>query len=156
MEKQKHEVLLSVDNCSAHGHVTKAILLEYVPPNMTRTYQPIGPEGMGSNNQWDPELKMSFYNSLLLCCWVLCLDGGKSHIEWIRVDLLSAISMLADACRVAISDTLRNCFWYTRFPLDDELSCRVMALIDNLQDVGFAVFTALMFEEFTDMDSTLY
>lgn len=84
------------------------------------------------------------------------MDGGKSHIEWIRVDLLSAISMLADACRVAISDTLRNCFWYTRFPLDDELSCRVMALIDNLQDVGFAVFTALMFEEFTDMDSTLY
>lgn len=97
---QTLKVLLFVDNCSAHKHVTnlEAIQLEFLLPNITSILQPM-------NRRVIRDLKV-LYRSRLLSRGLLCLDSGKNY----TVDFLSALSMLAYTWKAVISNTLCNCF----------------------------------------------
>lgn len=86
-EQQKSKVLMFVDNCGAHGHISnlKAITSKFLPPNTTSVLQPMD-QGVIKN------LKLH-YRSRLLNRVLLRVDSDKSY----AVDVLSAIIILSDA-----------------------------------------------------------
>lgn len=97
---QGRQILLFVDNCTAHCEVQglKAIRLAFLPKNTTAVLQPMD-LGIIKN------LK-TLYRRHLLERILLCLDSDKAY----NVDLLGAIHILANVWNSVKSQTIANCF----------------------------------------------
>lgn len=150
------KIVLFVDNCAAHGHINnlKAVRVEFLPPNTTSVLQPMD-QGVIRT------LKVN-YRSRLLSRAVVCLDSGKAY----SVDLLGALSMLADAWKSMTSTTLRNCFRHAGFVLNGESAAldedsvvdqvsESEQLIDDLRTAGVEIPSDVSFSEFACVDSEL-
>lgn len=148
--------MLFVDNCAAHGHINnlKSVRVEFLPPNTTSVLQPMD-QGVIRT------LKVN-YRSRLLSRVVVCLDSGKVY----SVDLLGALSMLADAWKSIPSTTLHNCFRHAGFVLNGESAAldedsvveQVSGseqLIDDLRTAGVEIPSNVSFSEFARVDSEL-
>lgn len=167
-ELQKSKVLLFVDNCIAHAPISclKAIELEYLPPNKTSILQPMD-QGIIKN------LKV-LYRSRMLQRVLLCL---KSQIKY-NVDLMSAVSMLADAWKAVSAGTISNCFRHAGFTLHSEPDTADTAaeepdnateepdlppsasssgadVIDDLRGCGVSIPDTVTFEDFANVDSAV-
>ncbi|KAH9363011.1 hypothetical protein HPB48_014207 [Haemaphysalis longicornis] len=104
------------------------------------------------------------YRSRFVNRVLLCVDSDKSYV----VNVLSAISILSDACRAVTQDAMRNCFRYAGFVAgsEDEDSDTVQYLtadmppaaasdiFDDLRASGVDVGGAT-FEDFTNIDSAV-
>nr|XP_037289103.1 tigger transposable element-derived protein 4-like [Rhipicephalus microplus]XP_037290254.1 tigger transposable element-derived protein 4-like [Rhipicephalus microplus] len=145
-----------VDNCAAHGHITnlKAVPVEFLPPNTTSVLQPMDHGVIRT-------LKVN-YRSRLLPRAVVCLNSGKAC----SVDLLGALSMLANAWKSMASTTLRNCFRHTGFVLnresaaldEDSVAEHVLGseqLINDLCTAGVDISSDVLFSEFACVDNDL-
>ncbi|KAH7973314.1 hypothetical protein HPB52_024122 [Rhipicephalus sanguineus] len=93
---------------------------------------------------------------------VVCLDSGKVY----SVDLLGALSMLADAWKSTASKTLRNCFRHAGFVLNGESAAldedsvvdQVSGseqLINDLRTAGVEIPSNVSFSMFAFVDSEL-
>lgn len=151
------KILLFVDNCAAHGHINnlKSVRVEFLPPKHDKCPTTDGPQGVIRT------LKVN-YRSCLLSRVVVCLDSGKVY----SVDLLGALSMLADAWKSIPSTTLHNCFRHAGFVLNGESAAldedsvveQVSGseqLIDDLRTAGVEIPSNVSFSEFARVDSEL-
>lgn len=140
----KRNVLLLVDQCSAHMNVPplSAIRVAYLPAN-TLVLQPMD-QGIIKN------VKV-LYRKHLLEQMLLCMDNASQY----EVSLLSAIHMLARAWGGVKDETIANCFRVCGFiasGADDDSSCTVGeedtseldvdGLLPALGDVPFEEYVA--------------
>lgn len=97
---KNRRVCIVVDNCSAHCDVQglKAVRLEFFPPNVTATMQPMD-QGVIKN------LKV-LYRKMVLQRIIICLENGKGY----DVNLLSALHMISRAWEMVKPETISNCF----------------------------------------------
>ncbi|XP_049267704.1 tigger transposable element-derived protein 4-like [Rhipicephalus sanguineus] len=158
LELQKRKVLLFVDNCTAHAPISslKAIELEYLPPNTTSVLQPMD-QGIIKN------LKVH-YRSRLLQRVLLCLESQMKY----KVDLMSAVSMIADAWKAVSADTISNSFRHAGFTFRDESGTAIEEpdllpsatsfdadIIDDLRSCGMPIPDTVNFEDFANVDSAV-
>lgn len=117
---QNRKIVLIVDNCTAHGVIKdlKAITVEFLPPNVTSTTQPM-----------DQGVIQSFkrnYRKSLLNRVILNIEHGKEY----EVDLLSAIYLAAAAWDSVTAQTISNCFGHAGFK-QQETANNDVTLDDN-------------------------
>lgn len=98
---QKRKVLLFVDNCSGHTPISsmKVTEIEYLSPNTTSVLQSMD-QGIIKN------LKVLYDSRLLHHHVILCLGSQMKY----NVDLMSIVSIPADALKALSADTLGNYF----------------------------------------------
>ncbi|KAH8034202.1 hypothetical protein HPB51_021872 [Rhipicephalus microplus] len=105
---------------------------------------------------------------------LVCLE---SQIKY-NVDLMSAVSMLADAWKVVLAGTISNCFWHAGFTLRSEpdtadtaaeeldnatedpdlppsASSSGAEIIDDLRGCGVPIPDTVTFEDFENVDSAV-
>ena len=101
---ENREVLLVIDNCSAHPKPEtlslKATEVIFLPPNTSPVLQPLD-QGVIKN------LKVH-YRSLILRSLMSHVDSGAS--EEFSVSLLDAVCMLETAWNKVLPTTIMNCF----------------------------------------------
>ncbi|KAL4103570.1 hypothetical protein QTP88_018931 [Uroleucon formosanum] len=99
----KRKVLLFVDNCSAHPktllHELKAILVVFLPPNMTSKLQPMD-QGIIKN------IKHHYRKSIMQ----KNLRKMDSGIEIDDINLLESIELLHKSWRAVTQSTIVNCY----------------------------------------------
>lgn len=108
---RKFQFLLFVDNCSGHTPISsmKVTEIEYLPPNTTSVLQPMD-QGIIKN------LKVLYRSRLLHHHVILCLDSQMKY----NVDLMSIVSILADALKAVSADALGNYFHRAGFIFGNE------------------------------------
>ena len=103
MHQQGRKVLLFVDNCPAHPHVSnlKATNLIFLPPNTTAELQPCD---QGIINSLKCHYRKEVMRQLLLH-----IDGGGTTEDF-TFSLLDAITKLRNAWNSVTQQTIANCF----------------------------------------------
>lgn len=143
-ELRNRQVLLLVDNCSAHNVdiELKAIQLAFLPPNTTSMLQPMG-QGVIKNMK-------TFYRRHLLERMILC-SGNESPYN---ITLLTAMHMLVHAWDQVTAATIANCFRHCGFDIaSSEATADSTATADSGQDgedIPASVRQALQDVDFTD------
>lgn len=101
LQRQKRQILLLVDNCTAHVEVKglKNIKLEYFPPNVTSLLQPMD-QGIIKN------LK-AYYRRYLVQKLLQTLDKDG---EMKKLDLLQAVHLVDNAWQSVTAKTVKSCF----------------------------------------------
>lgn len=104
-ELGKRQILLLVDNCSAHKVEVelRAIELVFLPANTTAALQPM--------DQGVIKVLKSFYRRHVLEKLLLCSDNEKSY----TVTLLTALHMLVRAWNQVTTETIANCYRHCGF-----------------------------------------
>nr|XP_050022695.2 tigger transposable element-derived protein 6-like [Dermacentor andersoni] len=148
---QNRNILLFVDNCSAHCDINglKAIRLEFLPKNTTAVLQPMD-LGIIKN------LK-TLYRRHLLERILVCMESGKPY----DVNLLGACHMLATSWNAVKADTIANCFRKCGFSETTEACCTADFDVQVDQDDGsivldpaYAVLSeGVDLESFVDVDN---
>lgn len=145
---QNRNVLLFVDNCSAHCDISglKAIRLAFLPKNTTAVLQPMD-LGVIKN------LK-TLYRRHLLERILVCMDSGKSY----DVNLLGACHMLATSWNAVKADTVANCYRKCGF-IEGPEACSTAELDAQCDDsvalhpAYAALSEGVDFQSFVDVDS---
>lgn len=125
MSYQKRNVILFLDNCSAHPHLTdlRSVRLYFLPANTTAKTQPCD-AGIIRN------LKLN-YRKKLMSRMLTWHDAQKDMSEF-SISLLDSLSMLKEAWDDVTADTVKNCFRHCGF--SDSLPSSVMVTAETSEE----------------------
>ena len=100
---QGRKIVLFVDNCSAHPHISclQSIELVFLPPNTTSEIQPCD---QGIINALKFHYRKNMVRKLMDC-----IDSGKK-VEDFKITLLDALKMIREAWDKVTPMTIMNCF----------------------------------------------
>ena len=108
LHRSDRKIVLFLDNCSAHPHVTTTnIQLQFLPPNNTFIIQPMD-QGIIKNLE-------TLYRKLVLQKIIPEFDSNPTsdfsaiHLSR-KLNLLSALQMLAACWNSVKRDTFQNCY----------------------------------------------
>lgn len=144
--KEKRQVVLFIDNCTAHNTipVMENVKVVFFPPNMTSVVQPMD-QGIIKN------LK-HFYRTLL----VENILSGDGNALKIKLDILQASRMSKQAWDRVKPETIKNCFKKAGFVKTEDESVEateaeaIPTAVDGWEDV--AADPTISFEDFLNVD----
>lgn len=146
--KENRQVLLFIDNCTAHNTipVMENVKVVFFPANMTSVVQPMD-QGIIKN------LK-HFYRGLL----VENILSGEGNALKIKLDILEASRMCKQAWDKVKPETIKNCFKKAGFVKTDEESAEETVTdetlpIDGWEDV--APNQTILYEDFLNVDENV-
>lgn len=115
LQRQSRKVLLLLDNCAAHPQLQclKNIRQEFLPPRTTALVQPMD---MGIIKNLKTVYRARLVNYVLEAIEESSLTSLSKAIEVSgKVNILQALTFLADSWRKVSSETIRNCFSHCGF-----------------------------------------
>lgn len=141
------EVLLFIDNCSAHPSNCNFsnINLQFLPPNTTSILQPLD---MGIIKNFKVGYRALVVGYILSLLQNELTPSSSAHQISAKIDLRTAAQMIADSWRGVTSRTIRNCFIHSGFvksnaPGDDE----------SPDGANYAASIVNNYDEFVEIDS---
>ncbi|XP_063230823.1 tigger transposable element-derived protein 4-like [Bacillus rossius redtenbacheri] len=144
--KEKRQVVLFIDNCTAHNTipVLKCVKVVFFPANMTSVVQPMD-QGIIKN------LK-HFYRTLL----VENILAGDGNALKIKLDILQASRMCKQAWDRVKPETIKNCFKKAGFVKTEDETVEateaeaIPAAVDGWENVG--ADPTISYEDFLNVD----
>ncbi|XP_028677229.1 tigger transposable element-derived protein 4-like [Erpetoichthys calabaricus] len=115
LQCQSRKVLLLLDNCAAHPrlHCLKNIQLEFLPPRTTALVQPMD---MGIIKNLKIFYRARLVNYVLEATEENLLTSSSTATEVsAKVNVLQAVTFVADSWRKISSETIQNCFSHSGF-----------------------------------------
>ena len=115
LQQKSRKVLLLLDNCAAHPRLDclKNIQLEFLPPRTTALLQPMD---MGIMKNLKTFYRARLINYVLESIEENLLTSSSTATEVsAKVNILQAITFLADSWRKISSETIQNCFSHGGF-----------------------------------------
>jgi hypothetical protein len=152
MIKEDRHILLFVDNCSSHPHLTFSnIKLAYLPPNTTSVLQPM--------DQGVIKCFKGYYRTRLIQKLIAIMDSGNKPLP-ASISILDAIYMAKFAWDQVSTQTIKNCFIKSGFTFNETQTCGVEEVIsepDGWEEVskGLDIADGCTFEEFIGFDDGL-
>lgn len=150
MVRQKRKVIVFLDNCSAHPHLTdlRAVRLCFLPANTTAKTQPCD-AGIIKN------LK-SHYRKKLLGRMLSWHDSGKDMKEF-NITLLDSLLMLKESWNDVSSETVKNCFQHCGFSKINNSAAVSEETSEEFREMSERklIVQELNFEGFVDVDADL-
>lgn len=122
LERDGREILLYVDNCTAHSPTIqlKCITLKFLPPNTTTESQPMD-QGV------IPNMKVH-YRRLLLRKRIDAIDVGQPF----SLNLLDAIHLLRRAWEAVSNSTIQGCFRRAKFTSTGAMTAELHTVSEEL------------------------
>ena len=150
LTRENRKILLIVDNCSAHPHVStlENIQLEVLPPNTTPLIQPMD-QGIIKN------LK-TLYRKELVQMTVAYIEGNMLNPSSTAIDvsskvsILDAVNFVAKSWRAVKEATILNCFRKSGF-----FSLSLSVPDDNDEELSFDIPEISNGEEYNEIDAKL-
>lgn len=156
LQPQSRKVLLLIDNCKPHPRLDclNNIQMEFLPPRTTALVQPMD---MGIIKNLKTFYRTRLVNYVLEAIEDSLLTSSSTAIEIsAKVNVLQAITFVADSWRKISNDTIRNCFSKCGFKhLVSEKD--VDTLVDSANDDENATELQLVenYQEFVSVDNEL-
>ena len=110
LTKKNKKILLLVNNCLAHPHITdlKSVTLVFLPPYTTSVLQPM--------DQGIIRTLKSLFRKNLVLKMIQFLDGCRSgSVENLKITVLDAILMIQDTWTQFKQGTIFNCYKHAGF-----------------------------------------
>ncbi|XP_054717282.1 tigger transposable element-derived protein 4-like [Uloborus diversus] len=110
MAASKRNILLIIDNCTAHPAIgnLKAIKLEFLPPNVTAILQPL--------DQGVIHCFKSNYRKMLVRRMIAAMENKKTY----DIDILGAMHLAKSAWNDVPQNTIAHCFRHAGFKTKEE------------------------------------
>ena len=155
LQRQSRKVLLLLDNCAAHPHLDclKNIQLEFLPPRTTALVQPMD---MGIIKNLKTFYRARLVNYVLEAIEEGLLTSSSTAREvCATVNILQAVTFVADSWRKMSSETIQNCFSHCGFKhLVLEMDVDMLIESEN-DDRNVELQQVENYEEFLSIDNEL-
>lgn len=128
MALQNRNVLLTMDNCSAHNNIGDLELLNikivYFPPNCTSMLQPL--------DQGIIAVFKRYVKTRLVRHALLCLDSDQPCVKW---NILQAMRAMAVSWNDVTATTISNCFKKALY-IENDANLTPEIHIEDIQILG--------------------